>query len=157
MNIDNLDTELLNILQSNFPLDIKPFESIGNKLGISELEVLKRVENLKDIKYIRQISAIFDTRSMKYKSSLIAMSFDDDKIDAAAELINSHPGITHNYKRNHFYNLWFTLAVPPNSSLGLDKTVDILAKKTNAKSYRILPTLKLFKICLLYTSDAADE
>ena len=157
MNIDNVDTELLNILQSNFPLDAKPFELIGNRLGISELEVLKRIGNLKDIKYIRQISAIFDTRSMKYKSSLIAMSFDDDKIDVAAELINSHPGITHNYKRNHFYNLWFTLAVPPNSTLGLDKTVDILAKKTNANSSRILPTLKLFKIGVKLDMTGKDD
>tara|TARA_B100000242_G_scaffold92131_1_gene62546 strand:+ start:159 stop:1196 length:1038 start_codon:yes stop_codon:yes gene_type:complete len=157
MNIDNLDTELLNILQSSFPLDIKPFESIGKKLNISEDEVIKRVENLKDIKYIRQISAIFDTRSMKYKSSLIAMSFDDDKIDSAAELINSHPGITHNYKRNHYYNLWFTLAVPPTSTLGLEKTVDILSKKTDAKSSRILPTLKLFKIGVKLDMTGKDD
>ena len=78
---------------------------------------------------------------MKYKSSLIAMSFDEDKVDDAASIINSHPGITHNYKRNHYYNLWFTLAVPPNSILGLEKTVEILADKTT-KSTRILPTLK---------------
>ena len=146
MNIDNLDTELLNILQSSFPLDIKPFESIGKKLSISEDEVIKRVENLKDIKYIRQISAIFDTRSMKYKSTLVAMAFHPDKLDEGALVINSHPGVTHNYKRNHFFNLWFTLAVPPESSLGLEQTVDLLGALSGSKSTRILPTLKLFKI-----------
>ena len=103
MNIDNLDTELLNILQSSFPLDIKPFESIGKNLNISEEEVIKRVENLKDIKYIRQISAIFDTTSMKSKSTLVAMAFHPDKLDEGALVINSHPGVTHNYKRNHFF------------------------------------------------------
>tara|TARA_B100000131_G_scaffold70767_1_gene67148 strand:+ start:19007 stop:20044 length:1038 start_codon:yes stop_codon:yes gene_type:complete len=157
MNIDTTDTELLNILQSNFPLDIKPFNLIGKKLNISESEVIERIQNLKDIKYIRQISAIFDTRSMKYKSSLIAMSFDEDKVDDAASIINSHPGITHNYKRNHYYNLWFTLAVPPNSILGLEKTVEILADKTNAKSTRILPTLKLFKIGVKLDMTGKDD
>ena len=157
MNIDTTDTELLNILQSNFPLDIKPFNLIGKKLNISESEVIERIQNLKDIKYIRQISAIFDTRSMKYKSSLIAMSFDEDKVDDAASIINSHPGITHNYKRNHYYNLWFTLHVPPNSILGLEKTVEILADKTNAKSTRILPTLKLFKIGVKLDMTGKDD
>ena len=106
MDIEKIDNELLNHLQSNFPLVEEPFLEIGSKLSISESDVIKRIEKLKKINYIRQISAIFDTRSMKYKSSLIAMSYDDSEIDSAAQIINQHPGVTHNYKRNHFYNLW---------------------------------------------------
>ena len=146
MDIEKIDNELLNHLQSNFPLVEEPFLEIGRNLSISESEVIERIEKLKEINYIRQISAIFDTRSMKYKSSLIAMSYEDSEIDSAAQVINQHPGVTHNYKRNHFYNLWFTLAVPPDSILGLEKTVEILKSESNAKSARILPTLKLFKI-----------
>ena len=87
-----IDNELLNHLQSNFPLVEEPFLEIGSKLSISESDVIKRIEKLKKINYIRQISAIFDTRSMKYKSSLIAMSYDDSEIDSAAQIINQHPG-----------------------------------------------------------------
>jgi len=146
MDINDIDNELLNILQSNFPVEDSPFLKIGKQLNISESEVIERISNLKKIKYIRQISSIFDTRSMKYKSSLIAMAFENKNLDSAAEIINLHPGITHNYKRNHFYNLWFTLAVPPSSKIGLENTVKILSELTNAKSTRILPTLKLYKI-----------
>ena len=143
---DRIDNELLNLLQSEFPISEDPFYNLGNRLNIAESEVISRIQNLKDINYIRQISAIFDTRSMKYKSTLVAMAYEDTNVDGAAEIINEHPGVTHNYKRNHFYNLWFTLAVPPNSKIGLENTVDILSKLSNAKSTRILPTLKLFKI-----------
>jgi len=143
---DSLDNELLNLLQSEFPISESPFSELGKRLSIPESEVIGRINNLKEINYIRQISAIFDTRSMKYKSTLVAMAYEDSEVDAAALVINQHPGVTHNYKRNHFYNLWFTLAVPPDSKIGLEGTVDILSRLSNAKSTRILPTLKLFKI-----------
>ena len=143
---DSLDNELLNLLQSEFPISETPFLDLGHKLSISEDEVISRINKLKEINYIRQISAIFDTRSMKYKSTLVAMAYEDSNVDDAAQVINQHPGVTHNYKRNHFYNLWFTLAVPPDSKIGLEGTVDILSRLSNAKSTRILPTLKLFKI-----------
>ncbi len=146
MDIEKIDNKLLNLLQSDFPLTDSPFSDLGEMLSISEEEVIIRTQKLKNIKFIRQISAIFDTRSMKYKSTLVAMAFDEDKLDEAAHIINSHPGVTHNYKRNHFYNLWFTLAVPPDSKLGLEATVDLLGKLSNSRLTRILPTLKLFKI-----------
>ena len=166
---DSLDNELLNLLQSEFPISETPFLDLGHKLSISEDEVISRINKLKEINYIRQISAIFDTRSMKYKSTLVAMAYEDSNVDEAAQVINQHPGVTHNYKRNHFYNLWFTLAVPPDSKIGLEGTVDILSRLSNAKSTRILPTLKLFKIgvkldmtgkdslCLLYTSPSPRD
>ena len=102
---DSLDNELLNLLQSEFPISETPFLDLGHKLSISEDEVISRINKLKEINYIRQISAIFDTRSMKYKSTLVAMAYEDSNVDDAAQVINQHPGVTHNYKRNHFYNL----------------------------------------------------
>lgn len=146
MNVEKIDNTLLNLLQSDFPLTDRPFLSLGENLSISEEEVIARTKKLKDINFIRQISAIFDTRSMRYSSTLVAMAFDDDKLDEGAKIISSHPGVTHNYKRNHFYNLWFTLAVPPDSLLGLEGTINLLGEMSNSKSTRILPTLKLFKI-----------
>lgn len=155
--VDSVDNELLNLMQSDFPISEQPFFDLGLKLSISETEVIDRVKKLKDINFIRQISAIFDTRSLKYKSTLVAMSFEDSDIDKAAEIINEHPGVTHNYKRNHFYNLWFTLAVPPDSKIGLEQTVDILSKVSRSKSTRILPTLKLFKIAVRLDMTGKDE
>jgi DNA-binding Lrp family transcriptional regulator len=93
---------------------------------------------------LRQLSAIFDTRALGYSSALVAAKVDPDHIDEAATVISAHPGISHNYKRNHEYNLWYTVAVPPGDSL--DQHVDVLHAQSGARITRKLPTLKLYKI-----------
>jgi DNA-binding Lrp family transcriptional regulator len=145
VNMDQLDQELLNILQAGIELVPEPFQVIADKLEITEAEVLERTKKLKGDS-IRQLSAIFDTRTLGYKSSLVAAKIPEDRLDQAAQVINQHPGVTHNYKRNHDYNLWFTIAVPPNSKLGLEKSVEILGKLAGVEVIRLMPTLKLFKI-----------
>lgn len=142
--MDQKDRKLLYIIQSDFPLEERPYLALGQKLDLMEEEVIKRISKLKADLIIRQISAIFDTRVLGYKSSLVAMKIEPSILDKSAEIINSHPGVSHNYRRNHAYNLWFTVAVPPYSSL--EKTVDKLAELTRADKAWLLPTLKLFKI-----------
>ena len=149
--------EILSRIQKKFPLVAKPFEAIGNELGISENEVLEILQEQKKENIIRQISAIFDTKRLGYTSSLVAFKIKEDKIDSAVKIINSHPGISHNYERNHEFNIWFTLAVAPDSKLGLEKTLEILAKLTEADDYIMLPTLKLFKINVKLNTTGKDE
>jgi len=141
-----MENELLYEMQNAFPMTQRPFKAVAQKLGTTEDEVLTMVQKLKDEKIIRQTSAIFDTKRLGYKSSLVAFKVDEDKVDAAAQIINAHPGVSHNYLRNHDYNIWFTMAVAPDSKLGLEKTIEILKKKTSAQDAIILPTLKMFKI-----------
>ena len=93
---------------------------------------------------LRQLSAIFDTRALGYTSALVAAKVDPDHIDEAAAIISEHPGVSHNYKRNHAYNLWYTIAVPPGDSL--DEHIDVLHRESGALVTRKLPTLKLYKI-----------
>lgn len=143
--MDAINQELLNLVQKEFPLEEEPFQVLAEKLDINEDEVIKRLQAFKG-EVIRQTSAIFDTKSLGYESSLVAVKVDPDKIDKAAEIINQHPGVSHNYQRNHDFNLWFTIAVAPNSRLGLEKTVSILGEMAGVQSIRLLPTLKLFKI-----------
>ena len=141
-----VQNELLFQMQNAFPLTQKPFETIAKELSTTEEEILSMVQKLKDEKIIRQTSAIFDTKRLGYKSSLVAFKVSEDKIDAAAEIINAHPGVSHNYLRNHEYNIWFTMAVAPYSELGLEKTIEVLKERTGAEDAIILPTLKMFKI-----------
>jgi DNA-binding Lrp family transcriptional regulator len=138
--------EILLKIQKGFPLVSQPFKEIAKQLKIDENEVIKIIKEQKEQKIIRQISAIFDTKNLEYKSSLVAFEIDEDKIDKAVEIINAHPGVSHNYERNHKFNIWFTCAVSPNSNIGLENTIKILAKLTKANDYIMLPTLKLFKI-----------
>ncbi len=142
------ESELLNAVQESVPLVERPFEQIGDKLGLGEAETIATLRKLKsgERKIIRQISAIFDTRALGYRSSLVAAKVDPARIDEAAAIINAHPGVSHNYQRNHEYNLWYTVAVPPDSKLGLEKTIDLLHRQSGAIQTRLMPTLKLFKI-----------
>ncbi len=144
MSMDSLDKKILNEIQWTFPLVPEPYTVIASKFGISEEELMQRLVALKKTGIIRQLSAIFDTRKLGYKSALIAMSVEPEKLDYVASQINKHPGVSHNYERNHEYNLWFTLAVPPGSALKTE--VDKFSKLSGIKKVRLLPTIKLFKI-----------
>ena len=140
--------EILLRIQKNFPLVARPFEAIAQELQTSEEKVLEILQEEKKNNVIRQTSAIFDTKKLGYTSSLVAFEVDEDKIDNAVAILNAHPGISHNYERNHQFNIWFTIAVSPQTKLGLEKSVEILAELTKANNYIILPTLKLFKIAV---------
>ena len=144
--MDDRDKRLLNIIQAEFPLVSRPFQALGRVVELTEGEVIDRTAHLKKRRIIRQISAIFDTRSLGYRSSLVAMRVAPERADEAAAVVNSHPGVSHNYRRNHAFNLWFTLAVAPTSDLEL--TVQLLHTMVVAESTRILPTLRLYKIGL---------
>jgi len=143
---DETDQALLNALQAGLPLVRRPFAGVGERVGLSESEVLARAARLKDAAIIRQLSAIFDTRALGYESSLVAAKYPDGGLHEGAAIVSGHPGVSHNYRRTHAFNLWFTLAVEPQTRLGLEETVEILARESRAESMRLLPTLKLYKI-----------
>jgi siroheme decarboxylase len=142
--LDNIDKQILNDIQWSFPLADKPFLELAKKYHISEDEIIQRIKILKDTGIIRQISAIFDTRKLGYKSALVAFAVDKNKIDNVANEINKHPGVSHNYERNHEYNVWFTLAVAPDGDMKAD--LDKMAALEGVLKYRVLPTLKMYKI-----------
>jgi DNA-binding Lrp family transcriptional regulator len=144
--LDELDRKLLNLMQGRFPIARRPYAEVARLAGITEAEALERVDRLVENRIIREITPIFDTRALGYKSMLVAAKVDPEYPHRAAEFINSHPGVTHNYLRNHDFNLWFTIAVEPDSALGLDGTLEVMQERTGAESIRQLPTLKLFKI-----------
>jgi DNA-binding Lrp family transcriptional regulator len=142
--MDALDKEILNEIQWSFPLVAEPYKELAKRFKVSDDEMKKRILQLKSAGVLRQLSAIFDTRRLGYKSSLVAMAIRPDKLDSIANLINRHPGVSHNYERNHEYNLWFTLATPPGTDLKTE--VDKFAKLDGITKIRLLPTIKLFKI-----------
>jgi len=144
--LDDDDRALMNLLQSNFPLAPEPFAPIAEAAGLSLEETLTRTQRLLDGRIIREITPIFDTRALGYESMLVAAKVDSEHPQRAAKIVNSHPGVSHNYLRTHDFNLWFTIATPPDSPLGLHGTIEKLMELTDAESMRELPTLTLFKI-----------
>ncbi len=144
MEILEKNQDLLSFLQEGIPIVKEPFKKIAEDLDIPQNDVIEAIKKLKEEKIIRQISPIYDTKSLGYESSLVA--FKTDRIEETANFINEHPGVSHNYERTDDFNLWFTIAVPPDSKLGLEETVKKIAEITKVKDYVILKTEKLFKI-----------
>jgi DNA-binding Lrp family transcriptional regulator len=144
--LDEADKRLMNLLQSSFPLDPEPFALVASKADLDLDDVLARTRRLLDGRIIREITPIFDTRALGYESMLVAAKVDGENPQRAARVVNSHPGVSHNYLRTHDFNLWFTIATPPDSKLGLAGTLEVLMRETGAESMRELPTLTLFKI-----------
>jgi DNA-binding Lrp family transcriptional regulator len=144
--LSDRDRELLNLMQGSFPIAERPYAEVAAEMGISEEEVLADVQRLLDDRIIRQVTPIYDTRAFGYGSMLVAAKIDPEHPWRAAKIVNSHPGVSHNYLRNHDFNMRFTIAVEEDSKLGLQGTLDVLQELTGAESIRQLPTLKLFKI-----------
>jgi DNA-binding Lrp family transcriptional regulator len=144
--LDDSDRKLLNLMQGSFPIAPRPYRHVAQVAALDEAELMQRVQRLLDKRIIRQVTPIFDTRALGYSSMLVAARVDPEHPHRAAAAINEHPGVSHNYLRNHDFNLWFTIATEPDSKLGLDGTLAVLAAEAGAESVRQLPTLKLFKI-----------
>jgi DNA-binding Lrp family transcriptional regulator len=144
--LDEADKRLMNLLQSSFPLDPEPFALVASEAELELDDVLARTKRLLDERIIREITPIFDTRALGYESMLVAAKVDSEHPQRAAQAVNAHPGVSHNYLRTHDFNLWFTIATPPDSELGLAGTLEVLMRETGAESMRELPTLTLFKI-----------
>ena len=146
--MNETEAKLLDAVQQEVPLVERPFAEIGRRFELDEAAVIDLLRPFKTgpRPVIRQISAIFDSASLGYQSTLVAAQVDEARLACAVSVINDHPGVSHNYKRNHKYNLWYTLAVPPDSRLGLQRTVDLLHARSGATVTRLMPTLKLYKI-----------
>jgi DNA-binding Lrp family transcriptional regulator len=155
--LDDADRRLMNLLQSRFPLAREPFAPIAEQAEMDLDDLMERTQRLLDKRIIREITPIFDTRALGYSSMLVAAKVDSEHPQRPAKIVNSHPGVSHNYLRTHDFNLWFTIATPPDSELGLEGTLDALMRETGAESMRKLPTLTLFKINMNLEMEGGTE
>ncbi len=148
--MDTYDKQILDIIQSNFPLVSHPYEEVGQQIGLSEAEVLKRVRALKESGLIRRMGANFTSQALGWQSTLCAASCPEDKIDEFVAEVNRHDGVKHNYLRENEFNIWFALIAPD-----MDTVEEILDSITKATGIKILnlPASKLFKIKVDFKMD----
>lgn len=142
--MDILDRELLNMIQADFPLEPRPYLAIGERLGIPESEALSRVKRLVESGIIRRIGPSFDTRRIGRVSTLMAMKVPSDRLEEVASLVSSYPQVTHNYGREHEYNLWFTLVCPDWQEVA--RIAAEIKSRTGIEDLHLLPAKRLFKI-----------
>lgn len=144
MEFSEKDARVLNRVQMGIPCVSEPFQVIAEEIGLTEDEVFEIIARLKKNKIIRNISGIFNGKKLGYYLSLVAFEIPGERVYAAAEIISSHPGVSHNYLRNHRYNIWFTLA--EESEEDFNRTVTVLAAKAEASDYLVLKNETLLKI-----------
>ncbi len=144
MDTDSIDARLTGLLQTDFPLVSRPYAALGTCLGVSEEEVIGRVAQLKEKGIVRQVSPVLDARRLGIQTTLVAMRVPEKRLDKAAQALVEHPGVSHGYEREHYMNLWFTLAVAPGGKFHTE--LEKIAGSIGADDYFDLPATRLFKI-----------
>lgn len=142
--MNETDKKILNEIQSDFPIISRPYLELGKRLDLSEVEVIESVRRLKEKGVIRRIGGNFHSSRLDFASTLCAARVPEKKIEHFVKVVNSFPGVTHNYLRNHDYNIWFTFI-----ARDMDYIEDALKKiseETGATEIRNLPAVKTFKI-----------
>ncbi len=142
--LDEMDRMILNEIQSHFPIEARPYQMFGEKLGCSEEEVLQRVQDLKDREVIRRIGANCNSRKLGYTSTLCAAKVPSRLMARFVEVVNSYMGVTHNYRRDHDYNIWFTLIAPSEEKI--ERILREIIELTGVGEVISLPAERLFKI-----------
>ena len=144
MPIDDIDRAILNRIQSDFPITSRPYRTIAEDLGLSESEVLKRVSRLKASGIIRRIGGNFTPEKLGFVSTLCAAKVPEDKISQFAEVVNRYPGVTHNYRRENTYNIWFTFIAPSMDEIKAN--LEQIAAETGVSDILNLSATRVFKI-----------
>ena len=144
------DKSLLNLLQSKIPICSHPFAAMAEELHSDEQTVINRLRELKTAGYLRRIGTFFDSNSLGYQGTLVALSVEQSKIKNVAETVNSYAGTTHNYEREGKFNLWFTLLTSSieqeqrilSEIKNLDGVTNMIRLKSN-KKYKVNVQFKL--------------
>lgn len=148
--LDSVDRHILNFIQTAFPIESRPYASIGRTVGISEKEAFARIKKMKELKVIRRIGANFDSTKLGFRSTLCAAKVPNDKLDLFIETVNEFPGVTHNYLRSNVYNIWFTLIAPSWDEIC--SVIKIITLKTGIEIMN-LPKTSLYKINVNFNMD----
>ncbi len=142
--IDEKNKKILNNIQIDFPIHSRPYKIIAQRLDLSEDELIIRINQMKEDMLIRRIGGNFSPDKLGYHSTLCAAKVPDDKIKHFTKTINAYSGVTHNYKRDHEFNIWFTFIA---SSVEIIKTnLKQISKVTGVETILNLPATKVFKI-----------
>jgi DNA-binding Lrp family transcriptional regulator len=110
--MDALDRKIIHVLQYEFPIEERPFDTLASRLGIGVDAFLDRVQSLLDRGVIRRLGTSFDSQKLGFRSTLAAVRVEATQVDPAAEVIGRHPEVTHSYLRDHAFNIWFTIIAP---------------------------------------------
>ncbi|MBU1195736.1 MAG: Lrp/AsnC family transcriptional regulator [Proteobacteria bacterium] len=142
--IDSINKDILNTIQLDFPIHARPYKIIAEKLGLEEDQLIQRIRQMKKDLLIRRIGGNFSPDKLGYHSTLCAAMVPEDKIEEFTRTVNSFKGVTHNYKRDHEFNIWFTFIEP--SMDRIEHNLALISQKTGVTTILNLPATRVFKI-----------
>ena len=142
--MDEIDKRILNILQADLPVEARPFASIAQAVGIDEDEVIQRIAAMKHSGSIRRLGAVFDPRKLGYVSALCAARVSEKRESALVSMLNGFDGVTHNYRRDDAYNIWFTVIVPTETEL--TAFLDAVRKQADTDDVLCMRAVRTFKV-----------
>jgi DNA-binding Lrp family transcriptional regulator len=108
--VDDSDRAIVNALQGGFPLCEEPYGEAAENLGLSERELIARLERMLNDKVLTRFGPMFQVERMGGAFVLAALAVPEDRFEAVAEQVNALPEVAHNYRREHRLNMWFVLA-----------------------------------------------
>ena len=149
-----LERKLLTLAQQGLPLTPTPYADLGERFGLTAAEVTELLKDLKKRGLIRRLGGVFSSRKLGWQSLLLAARVPEERFYQVANLINQHPGVTHNYRRNQDYNMWFTLSVGPEEDL--QQEIARLEEKTGLEFLQ-LPKIKQYKLGVKLDLDQGGE
>lgn len=152
--LDETDRKLLDIIQTGFPIESKPYAILGEKVGISADDAFERIQKLRRENIIRRIGANFQSSELGFSSTLCAAKVPKEKLEDFISAVNALPGVTHNYERDNAYNIWFTLIAP--SSGEIEAILADLEQRIGVKILN-LPATRLFKIRVDFRLEDKDK
>ncbi|NSW57530.1 MAG: Lrp/AsnC family transcriptional regulator [Armatimonadetes bacterium] len=149
--MDSFDARLLEAAQEGLPLVTRPFKALAEQLGASEREVIDAFDRLQREGIIRELSAFLDPRSLGYHSTLACVRVPPERVDEVAALLAEMPEVTHNYLRDHEYNMWFTLIAPSEEEI--NEKLATIADRAECGPIHNLPAERVYKIRVAFRAD----
>lgn len=142
--LDDLDRQILQRVQSGFPVAAEPYAELGTQLGMTAGEVLDRVRRMTEAGVIREVGAVFDLHKLGYQSTLCAAKVAPSHVEKTADFINGFEEVTHNYLRNDPFNVWFTVIA--ESEAAIEAILNLIRGREGVAEVLSLPAQRLYKI-----------
>ena len=146
-----IDEKILKRIEREFPISPYPYRDLARDLGLDEEEVISRISRLRKKGIVLRIGAFFDSEKLGFKNILVAMKVPEPRLQEVAKIVNHYPGVTHNYSRDHEFNLWFVLM--GKSKKEVDETLRKIKSQTGINEILKLPKRQLFKLYLNFTQE----
>lgn len=137
--MDELDRAIVNALQGGFPISDEPYREVAETLGLTEAELIARLQRLLETKTLTRFGPMFQVERMGGAFVLAALAVPEADYERVAEQVNALPEVAHNYRREHALNMWFVLAT--ETPEGIPAAIEKIERATGLPVYAF-PKLK---------------